>query len=520
MAIPYTADPLQLFATLAQQSNDCMLLESAEINSKKQLKSLLLVDPALKLICQGHTISVQAITTNGEVLLAWLATELQNRSTLFQVEQQSSSLQIEVLTQTPTTTLQDEQQRLLAPSNLEPLRALQQGLQKSNAAAQQHPLAVFLGGVFAYDLLATFEPLQAVPDGENSCPDYQFYLAETLVVIDHEQQTTELLGSLFSGPQLQQRRQQLLARLGTLAAHCQLRSDYQPAPQSVSNDIDAAPSAEQYADIVSEMKRHIRNGDIFQVVPSRRFSIACADSISAYRYLRQQNPSPYMFFLQASEFQLFGASPESALKFTAANRQVELYPIAGTRPRGKDKNGNIDLDLDGRLELDLRLDQKELSEHLMLVDLSRNDLARIAEPGTRYVADLLQVDRYSHVMHLVSRVVAKLDAKFDALHAYRACMNMGTLIGAPKVSAANLVRQAEKQRRGSYGGAVGYLTGNGDMDTCIVIRSAFVQNQRAIIQAGAGIVHDSIAASEIAETENKAQAVINAIKSANQELAL
>ena len=151
----------------------------------------------------------------------------------------------------------------------------------------------------------------------------------------------------------------------------------------------------------------------------------------------------------------------------------------------------------------------------MLVDLARNDLARISETGTRYVADLLQVDRYSHVMHLVSRVVAKLRNDCDALHAYRACMNMGTLVGAPKVSAATLIRQVEKQRRGSYGGAVGYLAGNGDMDTCIVIRSAFVKNNQAIVQAGAGVVHDSDPTSEVTETENKAKAVILAIQQAH-----
>jgi len=148
----------------------------------------------------------------------------------------------------------------------------------------------------------------------------------------------------------------------------------------------------------------------------------------------------------------------------------------------------------------------------MLVDLARNDLARIAQPGTRYVGDLLQVDRYSHVMHLVSRVVAQLDENFDALHAYRACMNMGTLVGAPKVSAARLIRAYEQQRRGSYGGAVGYLNGRGDMDTCIVIRSAFVKDGIAYVQAGAGVVADSVAAAEIAETENKARAVIAAIQ--------
>jgi len=172
----------------------------------------------------------------------------------------------------------------------------------------------------------------------------------------------------------------------------------------------------------------------------------------------------------------------------------------------------LSLDLDCRIELELRQDKKELSEHIMLVDLARNDVARVSQPGTRFVADLLKVDRYSHVMHLVSRVCGTLSKDLDALHAYQACMNMGTLSGAPKVSATTLIRQFEGKRRGSYGGAVGYITGEGDMDTCIVIRSAFVKNEIAHVQAGAGVVYDSNPQSEADETRQKAQAVINAIK--------
>jgi anthranilate synthase component 1 len=215
--------------------------------------------------------------------------------------------------------------------------------------------------------------------------------------------------------------------------------------------------------------------------------------------------------MQDEAFTLFGASPESALKYTQKTRQVELYPIAGTRPRGKFADGSINLDLDGRLELELRTDKKELAEHIMLVDLARNDLARISDAGTRYVADLLQVDRYSHVMHLVSRVVGRLRGDLDALHAYQACMNMGTLTGAPKIQAMRLIYEVEQTKRGSYGGAVGYLTGAGDLDTCIVIRAAYVENGVASVQAGAGVVLDSIAQSEADETRQKAQAVLSAI---------
>jgi anthranilate synthase component 1 len=223
-----------------------------------------------------------------------------------------------------------------------------------------------------------------------------------------------------------------------------------------------------------------------------------------------------MFYIQDEKFTLFGASPESALKYASDTNQIEIYPIAGTRPRGKNPDGSINFDLDGRLELDLRNDKKENAEHMMLVDLARNDVARISEAGTRHLADLLKTDRYSHVMHLVSRVVGQLRHDLDALHAYQACMNMGTLTGAPKIRAMQLIRSVEQERRGSYGGAVGYMTGEGDLDTCIVIRSAYIENGMASVQAGAGVVYDSDPQAEADETRGKAQAVIAAIQMAHQ----
>ena len=262
---------------------------------------------------------------------------------------------------------------------------------------------------------------------------------------------------------------------------------------------------------VEDLKHHIADGDIYQVVPARAFTAECTDAFNAYRRLRESNPSPYMFYIRGEGYELFGASPESNLKFDHVTRQVELYPIAGTRPRGLNPDGSVNHELDTRMELELRTDAKEVAEHTMLVDLARNDMARVAEPRTRRVRELLQVDRYSRVMHLVSRVTATLAPDLDALDAYRACMNMGTLTGAPKLRAAQLLRGAEGQRRGSYGGAVGYLHGNGDFDTCIVIRSAFVADGVATVQAGAGVVRDSNPQAEADETLHKAYAVLQAL---------
>lgn len=508
VSLPYQAEPLRVFQNTCSTKGEHLLLDSADIGTKQQVKSLLLIDSALRITCNAQQVTVDALTDNGCALLSWIEEQLKHSAIT-----ERTLEQLTLIFNTDSTAL-DEDARLRQVSNMEPLRLLQQKIKKANDTAKQHPFSVFLGGAFAYDFVASYEPLPSVKEGENSCPDYVFYLAETLLIIDHQQQTTELLGSVFSGAGHKQRYQAMSQRIGELAARCQLPM-LEPQSQSVDIKVTATPSAEAFASIVTRLKENIVAGDIFQVVPSRRFKMPCPAPLAAYQQLKKNNPSPYMFFMSHPDFCLFGASPESALKYQKDSNQVELYPIAGTRPRGKHADGSIDPDLDSRMELELRLDQKELAEHLMLVDLARNDLARISKTGTRYVADLLQVDRYSHVMHLVSRVVAKLRDDCDALHAYRACMNMGTLVGAPKVSAATLIRQVESQRRGSYGGAVGYLAGNGDMDTCIVIRSAFVKNDEAIVQAGAGVVHDSDPASEVAETENKAKAVILAIQQAH-----
>ncbi|MGQ4276089.1 anthranilate synthase component 1 [Pseudidiomarina sp. E22-M8] len=512
LRLPYTGDTQQLYQRLCGNKPNTVLLDSAEIQSRRHLKSLLMVQAALQFTCNGTTVAIRALTPNGAQLLPYLQHCLQEVADITVIDHQ-----LECKFRTASTELNelDEEQRLRHHSTEHPLRIVQQQL-TALAGSADHDFSLFLAGVFGYDYIASMEQLPNVPEADNNCPDYQFYLAESLLVVDHQEQTTELLATLLSGPDSANYYATLTRQLGEIVAHCQLpvaaadtaHISCQVADQSVV----ATPSREVYATWVSELQEHIADGDIFQVVPSRQFALACPDSLAAYAQLKASNPSPYMFYLQTEDFVLFGASPESALKYTAATNQVELYPIAGTRPRGKTADGSIQHDLDSRLELELRCDQKELAEHLMLVDLARNDLARIATPGSRYVADLLQVDRYSHVMHLVSRVVAQLAADLDALHAYRACMNMGTLVGAPKVSAARLIRQYEQQRRGSYGGAVGYLSGRGDMDTCIVIRSALVRDGKAFVQAGAGVVADSSAAAEVAETEGKAQAVIAAIR--------
>ena len=542
----YVDDPLAAFAHLCGNKNNALLLESAEIDSKDDLQSLLMVDAALRMECRGNRVEVKALTGNGASVLP-----------LF-VDHAPDGLHIKERTDTSITMVYDEadgeldeDSRLKAASVMDALRIVINKI----TPIRQHPHAVFLGGVFAYDMLAGFEKLPNVAEGENDCPDFVFYLAETLITVDHQTRETHLIGSVFSGQDVAQQYFAIAQRLEAIhqqlhdmpaepvlvgantAKIADVESEAQSGQSLVSNsensnetqngqslssfdpsvEVSVDLSDEQFCNHVLDLKQHILAGDIFQVVPSRTFSLPCPSPLLAYAKLKESNPSPYMFYMQDAAFSIFGASPESALKYERESNQVEIYPIAGTRPRGKRPDGSIDRDLDSRIELNLREDTKEKSEHIMLVDLARNDVAKVSRPGTRYVKDLLKVDRYSHVMHLVSRVVGQLRDDLDPLHAYQACMNMGTLVGAPKVSAATLIREVEKKRRGSYGGAVGYLNGQGDMDTCIVIRSAFVKNGTAYIQAGAGVVYDSVPQAEADETRAKAQAVIGAVKAALQE---
>ncbi|MGL4515920.1 MAG: anthranilate synthase component 1 [Shewanella sp.] len=509
--LAYHSDPLRLYQHITQDTPHTMLLESAEINSKENLKSIVMTHAALMIRCDGYRLSFSALTDNGESLLTPIEQFFIARANQTQCQRNGQHL---VVILQKDTELKDEDARLTSTSPLDGLRLFVNHIDCGRAPAFAD---LFLGGVLSYDLIDTVEPLPAAPNGANDCPDYLFYLAETLILIDHKQKQAEIITHNFSegSAKYAEVTQILNERVNHISARSQtLAKDAEPAPALIG--IEATEqvniSDEAFKQTVIDLKAHIVAGDIFQVVPSRSFSLPCPNTLGAYRALRLTNPSPYMFYFRGHDFTLFGASPESALKFDSSNNQVEVYPIAGTRKRGKTASGEIDVDLDSRIELELRLDKKELSEHLMLVDLARNDIARISQSGSRKVAELLKVDRYSHVMHLVSRVTGQLRQDLDALHAYQACMNMGTLVGAPKVRASQLVRQAEKTRRGSYGGAVGYLNALGDMDTCIVIRSAFVKIGVAHIQAGAGVVFDSDPQSEADETRQKAQAVISAIK--------
>jgi anthranilate synthase component 1 len=514
--LDFAPAPLALFRRLAddgRRAGTC-LLESAEPGSRRSQRSLLVLSAALSVVCRGEEVAIDARNANGAHLLPLLAEKL----AAFAPRRRAGGLRVRIARPSAHGA---EAERLQSPSVLSVLRTI---VADVAAGADVPADAVFLAGVFSYDLAGQFEDLDAdrratgapaEDDVDRHFPDYRFVLADRLAVVDHLARRTRLVAAVFGDADDARGGAAARADLDFLA---DVAAALPPAHDAASPPVTTAATeahsdrsdAEFRADVAA-LQRRIVAGDVFQIVPSRTFSRPCRDPMGAYAMLRALNPSPYLFYFQTGEFTLFGASPESALKVDGVTRAVEISPIAGTRPRGLRADGSIDPDLDGRIEAELRLDAKENAEHMMLVDLARNDVARIAEPGSRHVAELLRVVRYSHVMHLASRVVGRLRDGLDALHAWQACLTMGTLTGAPKVRAMQLLRAHEPGRRGHYGGAIGYLRGDGSLDTAIVIRAALVRDGVARVRAGAGVVHDSVPALEADETRRKAEAVLRAI---------
>lgn len=275
--------------------------------------------------------------------------------------------------------------------------------------------------------------------------------------------------------------------------------------QAKNANISSNFEKSQFCGIVNKAKEYIKAGDIIQVVLSQRFKARCTrEPFDIYRSLRGLNPSPYMFFLHLDRVILIGASPELLVR--CENGLIQARPIAGTRRRGKTDSE------DKMLENELLNDPKEKAEHLMLVDLGRNDVGRVAKPGSVNVTDFMAIERYSHVMHLVSEVTGILDEKYDVYDVLRACFPAGTVSGSPKVRAMEIIDELENTRRSTYAGCVGYISFSGNLDTCITLRTMAVIGGMAYVQAGAGIVADSIARKEYVETQNKAKALFEALK--------
>ena len=394
------------------------------------------------------------------------------------------------------------------PHNQDPLAVLRD-LMKPFSLAELPGLPRFCGGLvgyFAYEMIHFFE--SRVPNTlPHELPMAEFIIPDTLLIFDNTAHTLAVLALAFKGDDEDdklydaatgrvQEMLETLSRPADVAMHLNKRSVKLPEP---------VHAPDYYKGMVAKVKKHIYEGDIIQCVISQSFvGPAPDDLVSLYRAQRYVNPSPYLFFLKSQGCTLIGSSPETMIRLD--NRTACLRPIAGTRPRGKTEQ-------EDRKNADSMLqDEKERAEHLMLVDLGRNELGRVSLPGTVQVTDLMIVERYSHVMHLVSNITSDLEPAYDAFDLFKSSFPAGTLSGAPKIRAMEIIADLEDTPRGPYGGAVGYFSFDGNMDFCICIRTAIVEHGRLTIRAGAGIVADSDPDYEYRETVNKAGAMARSIE--------
>jgi anthranilate synthase component 1 len=385
--------------------------------------------------------------------------------------------------------------------------------QRQAALPDLPPFAGGAVGYFGYDLVRTVEPLGPPNPDPVGLPDMALMLSDVLVVFDHLKHTISVLVNVDAGDDVD------ASYAGALATIVEVRELLAgPVPRAPARESRTVPEftsnleREEFEAMVGRIIEYVHAGDAFQVVPSQRWSAALngIDPFSIYRGLRVVNPSPYMYFLDFGDFQIAGASPEPLL--TVSGRHVSTRPIAGTRPRG------ADADEDARIAEGLLRDEKERAEHVMLVDLGRNDLGRVCEYGSVRVDTFMAVETYSHVMHIVSNVSGTLRDGIGPMDALRSVLPAGTLSGAPKVRAMQIIDELEPVKRGGYGGAIGYLSYTGDLDTCIHIRTVVVKDGVAHIQAGGGTVADARPDYEYEESVAKARAVKGAVELAAGQL--
>lgn len=403
------------------------------------------------------------------------------------------------------------------PKGMDPLQALKLSVAhlKTPVIPGLPPLTGGLVGYMGYDSVRRLENIPTIALDDLNLPEIAFMLTSDLAVMDHSNGTVTLIANAINWDGSDNRVDEAYAesqeRLDRMYLDLQsaLPGDVSEIPEFTKPDFDRNISAEEFRAKVEIAKEEIRAGEAFQIVISQRFSTdAKADALDIYRALRLSNPSPYMYLFRfEGGFEVVGSSPEALVKVTG--REVMVHPIAGTRKR----SASIEEDI--RLGEELLADPKERAEHLMLVDLGRNDVGRVCTPGSVEVIDFMHIERYSHVMHIVSTVIGELAESAAPIDALFSVFPAGTLSGAPKPRAMEIIERLEPTRRGLYGGAIGYFDFTGNIDTCIAIRTALIKDGRAYVQAGAGVVADSDPESENQETINKAAAVLTAINTAN-----
>ncbi|HXE76043.1 MAG TPA: anthranilate synthase component I [Candidatus Xenobia bacterium] len=469
-----TADlltPVSAYLRLARRSKFSFLLESVEGGERIARYSFIGVDPYLRLRSRGGLIEL--VDTHRET-----------------IERRSGNL-------------------------FEELRRLTRAYRPVSIPGLP-PFTSGAVGYLAYDVVRLLERLPERAADDLHLPDAEFLFFSQLVAFDHIRHQILLIANVFCDRQRMLRRQygRAVAELDVLEAALGAEPQLRTAPagrRGAPPKVKSNFARRDYLTAVQRAKRHIRAGDIYQVVLSQRFQTPIrTDPFSIYRALRIVNPSPYMYFLNLGELQVVGSSPEMLVK--VQGRDAFYRPIAGTRPRGATEEE------DRRLEHQLRSSVKERAEHIMLVDLGRNDLGRVSEYGSVKVEELMTVERYSHVMHLVSSLRGRLRRGVDCFDALAACFPAGTVTGAPKVRAMQIIDEIEPTRRGLYAGCVCYLDFSGNLDSCIAIRTMVIRDGVAYVQAGGGIVADSRPEREFQETENKARALLAAIELAEEGL--
>jgi len=503
------AEPVDFFARLSDygRAKNCCLLEASDYLAENAL-SFGTARPALYLTGTGAEFTIKALSDTGRRMLKYLSADKDRfafcESVKFSAEEIAGRIK-------QTKEVVDERSRLTSVNQMDVLRAVAFAFR---LASKPFRVTCGLLGAISYDFIDQFEALPPNEDDLLGNPDYELYFADNIFLCDHKAaQGFVIVNCVITDGDRESiiaEAQQCLDYYSSIAQLDVPKVRKYAGPLAESS---ADTSQPEYEKMVKTAKRHIIDGDIFQVVLSRTRIEPCPDEpLDVYKRLRKLNPSPYMFYLNTPNTILLGSSPELNLRVSGAEpRNVEIRPIAGTKPRGRVGDA-IDADTDFRYEAELKLDHKELAEHIMLVDLARNDIARVARPGSRIVTELLTVEKYASVQHLVSNVKGVLADGLDALNAYLATMNMGTLTGAPKIEAMKIIRRLEKTKRGYYGGAVCYLTVDGQFDSCITIRSLQVKDHTAYIRVGAGIVYDSVPKTEFEETEHKANSCLRAIR--------
>ncbi len=406
-----------------------------------------------------------------------------------------------------------------APTRFEsqqPMDALRQ-IMRTYHFVPDSSLPPFCGGAVgyvAYDAVRYLEEIGNAATDDLGLPDLYFMVTGTVLIFDHVRHRLQILSNALVDEAHPPEAAYAQAVENILSLRDQLRAPLQATPVSPASapaSLVSNFSQEAFEKVVERCKEYIRAGDIFQVVISQRFSVPLTvPAFDVYRALRAVNPSPYMFYLQFDHLALAGSSPEILVKLSGD--RVQLRPIAGTRRRGATREEDL------ALERELLADEKERAEHIMLVDLGRNDCGRVCDYGSVTVDDLMVIERYSHVMHIVSNVIGKLRQGLDAFDVFNAAFPAGTVTGAPKIRAMQIIEELEPVRRGPYAGAVGYFSFNGNLDSCITIRTVVIAGEKAYIQAGAGIVADSVPENEYRETINKATALMRALEIAQAGL--